>query len=160
MQFSRIFLTCSSYAKVHLMCFKLFLCNYLFLGLQIFMEYLCKYYYCTKYCALQCIYHITAVVYSTAHSVFIQSEQKGWQNHSGPLTPSTLHLWTVTVSSGRRYRALSTRTTRHRNSFFPQAIHLTNTWQWTWNTQHYFTLFIHHTYLFSFQFAHFIPVHT
>ncbi len=26
--------------------------------------------------------------------------------------------------SGRRYRALSTRTTRHRNSFFPQAIHL------------------------------------
>ncbi len=31
--------------------------------------------------------------------------------------------------SGRRYRALSTRTTRHRNSFFPQAIHLMNTWQ-------------------------------
>ncbi len=30
--------------------------------------------------------------------------------------------------SGRRYRALSTRTTRHRNSFFPQAIHLMNTW--------------------------------
>ncbi len=31
--------------------------------------------------------------------------------------------------SGRRYRALSTRTARHRNSFFPQAIHLMNTWQ-------------------------------
>ncbi len=31
------------------------------------------------------------------------------------------------LSSGRRYRALSTRTTRHRNSFFPQAIHLMNT---------------------------------
>ncbi len=30
--------------------------------------------------------------------------------------------------SGQRYRALSTRTTRHRNSFFPQAIHLMNTW--------------------------------
>ncbi len=29
---------------------------------------------------------------------------------------------------GRRYRALCTRTTRHRNSFFPQAIHLMNTW--------------------------------
>ncbi len=34
------------------------------------------------------------------------------------------------LPSGRRYRALSTRTTRHRNSFFPQAIHLMNTWQW------------------------------
>ncbi len=29
--------------------------------------------------------------------------------------------------SGQRYRALSTRTTRHRNAFFPQAIHLMNT---------------------------------
>ncbi len=33
------------------------------------------------------------------------------------------------LPSGRRYRALSTRTTRHRNSFFPQAVHLMNTWQ-------------------------------
>ncbi len=32
------------------------------------------------------------------------------------------------LPSGRRYRALSTRTTSHRNSFFPQAIHLMNTW--------------------------------
>ncbi len=32
------------------------------------------------------------------------------------------------LPSDRRYRALSTRTTRHRNSFFPQAIHLMNTW--------------------------------
>uniref|UniRef100_A0A9J7WZZ8 Reverse transcriptase domain-containing protein n=1 Tax=Cyprinus carpio carpio TaxID=630221 RepID=A0A9J7WZZ8_CYPCA len=31
------------------------------------------------------------------------------------------------LPSGRRYRALSTRTNRHRNSFFPQAIHLMNT---------------------------------
>ncbi len=31
------------------------------------------------------------------------------------------------LPSGRRYRALSTRTARHRNSFFPQAIHLMNT---------------------------------
>uniref|UniRef100_A0A672L4P2 Reverse transcriptase domain-containing protein n=1 Tax=Sinocyclocheilus grahami TaxID=75366 RepID=A0A672L4P2_SINGR len=31
------------------------------------------------------------------------------------------------LPSGRRSRALSTRTTRHRNSFFPQAIHLMNT---------------------------------
>ncbi len=37
------------------------------------------------------------------------------------------------LPSGRHYRALSTRTTRHRNrtrhSFFPQAIHLMNIWQ-------------------------------
>ncbi len=32
-------------------------------------------------------------------TVLIQSEQKGWQNHSGPLTPSTLPLWTVAVWS-------------------------------------------------------------
>ncbi len=38
--------------------------------------------------------------YNPLHSpktVLIQSEQKGWQNHSGPLTSSTLPLWTVTV---------------------------------------------------------------
>ncbi len=38
--------------------------------------------------------------YNPPHSprtVLIQSEQKGWQNHSGPLTPSTLPPWTVTV---------------------------------------------------------------
>ncbi len=32
------------------------------------------------------------------------------------------------LPSGHLYRAPSTRTTRHRNSFFPQAIHLMNTW--------------------------------
>ncbi len=32
------------------------------------------------------------------------------------------------LPSGQRYRALSTRTARHRNGFFPQAIHLMNTW--------------------------------
>ncbi len=31
------------------------------------------------------------------------------------------------LPSGRCYRALSTRTSRHRNSFFPQAVHLMNT---------------------------------
>ncbi len=30
-------------------------------------------------------------------TVLIQSEKKGWQNHSGPLTSSTPPLWTVTV---------------------------------------------------------------
>ncbi len=32
-------------------------------------------------------------------TVLIQREQKDWQNHSGPLTSSTLSLWTVTVWS-------------------------------------------------------------
>ncbi len=44
-------------------------------------------------------------------------------NRAGPLTSSTLPLWTVTIWSTLQ----STRTTRHRNSFFPQAIHLMNT---------------------------------
>ncbi len=40
--------------------------------------------------------------YNPPHSprtVLIQSEQKGGQNHFGPLTSSTLPLWTVTVWS-------------------------------------------------------------
>ncbi len=64
-------------------------------------------------------------------TILIQSEQKGLQNHSGPLTSSTLPIWTVAVWS------LNNRTARHRNSFFPQTIHLLNTWQYLWNTQHY-----------------------
>ncbi len=36
------------------------------------------------------------------------------------------HSFFELLPSGRRYRALSTRTTRHRNSFFPQTIHLMN----------------------------------
>ncbi len=53
-------------------------------------------------------------------TVLIQSEQKSWKNHSGPSHPA--HSLFELIPSGRRYRALSTRTTRHRNSFFPQAI--------------------------------------
>ncbi len=45
------------------------------------------------------------------------------------LNPSNpAHSLFELLPSGRLYRALSTRTTRHRNSFFPQAIHLMNTW--------------------------------
>ncbi len=67
--------------------------------------------------------------YNPPHSprtVLIQSEQKGRQNHSGPLHRA--HSLFELLPSGRRYRALSTRMARHRNSFFPQAIHLMNTW--------------------------------
>ncbi len=45
--------------------------------------------------------------------------------------------------STRTLSTLSTITTRHRNSFFPQAIHFMNTWHLTWNRQH--------TLIFSFQ---------
>ncbi len=38
------------------------------------------------------------------------------------------HSFFELLQSGRHYRALSTRTARHRNSFFPQAIHLMDTW--------------------------------
>ncbi len=61
------------------------------------------------------------------------------------------------LPSGRRYRALSTRTTRHRNSFF-----LKHSISWTLDikrgTQNtVIQLFIHHTYLFfSSNFAHII----
>ncbi len=60
-------------------------------------------------------------------TVLIQREQKDWQDHSGPLTSA--HSLFELLPSGRRYRALSTRMTRHRNSFFPHAIHLMNPWQ-------------------------------
>ncbi len=59
-------------------------------------------------------------------TVLIQSKQKGWKNHSGP--SHSAHFLFELLPSGRRYRALITRTTRHRNSFFPQAILLVNTW--------------------------------
>ncbi len=60
------------------------------------------------------------------------------------------------LPSGRRYRALSTRTTRHRNSFLspsnPFYEHLTL----TWNTQHYYTIIysphIHIQYYYLFYF--------
>ncbi len=98
-------------------------------------------------------------LYNPPHSprtVFIQSEQKGWKNHSGPLTSSTLLF--KPLPSGRRYRALSTRTTRHRNNFFPQAII-----SWTRDIKrgtHNTIIFITHTHTyFYFKFAHIRPVH-
>ncbi len=62
---------------------------------------------------------------------------------------------------GRRYRALSTRTTRHRNSCFPQAIHLMNT---TLNVKHttllYNYLFTTHTCFFSISNLHTLDLYT
>ncbi len=67
-------------------------------------------------------------------NVLIQSEQKGCQNHSGPLTSSTLPLWSVTVWSTATLQSSEHPKARHRNSFFPQAVHLMNTW--TLNNKH------------------------
>ncbi len=81
-------------------------------------------------------------------TVLIQSEQKGWQNHSGPLTSSTLPLCTVTVWS-------TLQSSEHQNdqtqeqflpSGYPSHEHLTLSMEHTT----LFTLFIHHTYFFFF----------
>ncbi len=59
--------------------------------------------------------------------LYLSRESKRAENIT--LDPShPAHSLFERLPSGRRYRALSTRTTRHRNSFFPQAIHLMNTW--------------------------------
>ncbi len=52
---------------------------------------------------------------------------KGLVKSLWTLTSSTLTLWTVTVWS--TLQSSEHQKTRHRNSFFPQAIHLMNTWQ-------------------------------
>ncbi len=76
-----------------------------------------------------------------------------WEKGAGKITldPShTAHSFFELLPSGRRYRALSTRTTRHRNSFFPQAII-----SWTLDIKlgthnTVIQLFIHHIHLFFF----------
>ncbi len=90
-------------------------------------------------------------------TVLIQSEQKGWQNHSGPLTSSTLPLWTVTVWS-------TLQSSEHQNdqtqeqflpSGNPSHEHLTLKVEHT-----IYYLFITHTLFFHFKFAHTRHVHT
>ncbi len=91
--------------------------------------------------------------YNPPHSpgtVLIQSELKGCQNHSGPLTSSTLPLRTFTVWS-------TLQSSEHQNaetvSFPKQSI------SWTLDIKHgthntFIQLFIHHTYLyFHFKFS-------
>ncbi len=91
-------------------------------------------------------------------TVLIQSEQKGWQNHSGSLTSSTLPLWTAAVWS-------TLQSSEHQNDqtqeqFLPPSNpsheHLTI------NVEHTTLLYINyltHNYL-HFKFAHIVPVHT
>ncbi len=68
--------------------------------------------------------------YNPPHSprtVLIQSEQKSWWNHSGPLTSSTLPLWTVTVWSTLQRSEYQNDQTQ--KQFLPSDNHLRNTWQ-------------------------------
>ncbi len=71
-------------------------------------------------------------IIGTPHPPPKNSIYPGWEKRAGKITldPShPTHSLFELLPSGRRYRALSTtRTTRHRKSLFPQAIHLMNTW--------------------------------
>ncbi len=103
--------------------------------------------------------------YKPPHSprtVLIQSEQKGWQNHSGPLTPSTLPLWTVTVWS-------TLQSSEHQNdqtqeqflpSGNPSHEHLTIIVEHTTLLYTYTLIYLTHILSLHFEFAHNIPVHT
>ncbi len=71
---------------------------------------------------------IIGTTFTTLQGLYLSRVSKG----AGKITldPShPAHSLFELLPSGRRYRALSTRMARQRNSFFPQAIHLMNTWQ-------------------------------
>ncbi len=85
-------------------------------------------------------------------TVLIQSEQKTWQNHSGPLTSSTLPLWTVTVWSTLQSSEHQNSQTQERflPSGNPSHEHL------TLNVEHTTLLYIFcssHILIFHFKFA-------
>ncbi len=95
---------------------------------------------------------------NSPRTVLIPSEQKGWQNHSGPLTSSTLPLWTITVWT-------TLQSSEHQNdqtqkqflpSGNPSHAHL------RLNVEHTTLLYIYssHILIFHFKFAHIRPVHT
>ncbi len=99
---------------------------------------------------------IIGTILPTLQELYISrmSKRAGKITH---ITSSTLPLQTVTVWSTLQ----SSRTTRHRNSFFPQAIHLMNTWHQTWNTQHFYTIiYSPHTYFFLHTYTPFIQICT
>ncbi|KAI7793933.1 hypothetical protein IRJ41_009315 [Triplophysa rosa] len=61
----------------------------------------------------------------TLQELYTSRVRKRAQKITLDLSHPSHHLFTM-LPSGRRYRALSTKTTRHKNSFFPQAIYLLN----------------------------------
>ncbi len=91
--------------------------------------------------------------YNPSHSpgtVLVQSEQKGWQNHSGPLTSSTLLLWTVTIWSTLQSSEYQNDQTQKQflPSSNPSHEHLTL----NITTQHYnIVIYSSHILIFSFQ---------
>ncbi len=93
-------------------------------------------------------------------TVFFQSEQKGWQNHSGPLTSSTRPLWTVTALVDAAELWEPERPDTGTVSYPKQSI------SWTLDmkrgTHNIIQYCFHHTYLYFFhlKFAHTRPVHT
>ncbi len=91
-------------------------------------------------------------------TVLIQSEQKGWQNHSGPLTSSTLPLWTVTVWSTLQSSEHQNNQTQEQflPSSNPSHEHL------TLNVEHTTLLYITYSpHILIFHIcAHIRPVHT
>ncbi len=60
-------------------------------------------------------------------TVLIQSEQKSWRNHSGPLTSSTLPLWTFTI--WWTLQSSEHQNDQTQNQFPSPSICLMNTWQ-------------------------------
>ncbi len=71
-------------------------------------------------------------------TVLIQSEQKGWENPSEPLTSSTLPLWTVTVWS--MLQSSEHQNDQTQEQYLPSGNHLMNTWQL--NAEHTTLLYI------------------
>ncbi|KAI7806272.1 hypothetical protein IRJ41_003060 [Triplophysa rosa] len=61
----------------------------------------------------------------TLQELYTSRVRKRAQKITLDLSHPSHHLFTM-LPSGRRYRALSTKTTRHKNSFFSQAIYLLN----------------------------------
>ncbi len=78
-------------------------------------------------------------------AVLIQSEQKGWQNHSGPLTSSTVTVWLMLQSSEHQNEQTQKQFLPSSN---PSHEHL------TLNVEHTILLYIiysPHILIFSFQ---------
>ncbi len=71
-------------------------------------------------------------------TVLIQSEQKGWENPSEPLTSSTLPLWTVTIWS--MLQSSEHQNDQTQEQYLPSGNHLMNTWQL--NAEHTTLLYI------------------
>ncbi len=79
--------------------------------------------------------------------LYLSRVRKGaGKNHSGPLTSSTLLLWTVAVWSTLQSSVHQNNQTQEQ--FLPPSNPSHEHLALNMDTQHYYTLFIHYTYLF------------